>query len=77
MALDVAWQTGKTPCFRWSLIKYDNGLYKEGYSEWEERQINGTYKTRKIKDELLSWINAWKKKHLQDTDALNLLDSLQ
>lgn len=28
---------------------YDNGLYKEGYSEWEERQSNGTYKTRKVK----------------------------
>ncbi|WP_430605924.1 FtsK/SpoIIIE domain-containing protein [Enterococcus sp. DIV0180] len=28
---------------------FNNGLYKEGYSEYEERQSNGSYKTKKIK----------------------------
>ena len=28
---------------------FNNGLYKEGYSEYEERQNNGSYKTKKIK----------------------------
>lgn len=28
---------------------FSNGLYKEGYSEYEERQSNGSYKTKKIK----------------------------
>ena len=28
---------------------FNNGLYMEGYSEYEERQSNGSYKTKKIK----------------------------